>query len=458
MSILQNQQSSLAFQLLKASKAISQVIRQKYTLDHALGAVLADVDQHGARGAIADLSYYGLRSYGLGGELVRLLSSKPNLKPVLLEDFLILCGSLLADPNELKYPTHTLVDQAVKACKGHPKLNRASGFVNGCLRHLLRNHSDLLKQATKLPVAYWNFPAWWIEKLRSSYPDHWQLLLEQANTHPPMVLRVNRRVCDAMSYKQLLKKLEIESEPMGSHTLVLMRPVAVDSLPGFQQGHVSVQDSAAQMAVALLKPKNGQRVLDCCAAPGGKTGHLLEWADIDLLALDSQPKRLEKVHQNYQRIQPTLTEAHSFRALAVKAQAVSQWWDGKPFDLILADLPCSGSGVVRRHPEIRWLRKPDNLLELSQIQHTILDSLWPTLNPGGTLLLVTCSIFYEEGSLLTEAFLAKHSDARLSPASPGVTLPTEAEKPYVQGGRRGQRFQFSPDGFYYALLTKATLD
>ncbi len=447
----------LCDQLLKATEAIGWVIRHELPLEQALARVLANVVDESSRGAITDLSFYGLRSYGRGLELVRAVSSKSRIKPVFLEDFLALCCALLSDQSETKYLPYTLVDQAVYASQSHAQLHRAQGFVNACLRNLLRQLPAFLAKVNQSLVAQWSFPLWWINKVQQEYPDHWQLILEQANEHPPMVLRVNRRVCDALTYQKRLHEHGLHSLSLGVQGVLLFKPVSVEQLPGFRQGHVSVQDSAAQMAVPLLNPQHGQRVLDCCAAPGGKTGHLLEWADIDLLALDSQAARLEKVHENYVRIQPTLGASHRFQASAVRAEDVDRWWDGQEFDLILADLPCSGSGVVRRHPDIRWLRQPGQLNDLSQIQHTILDSLWSTLKPGGTLLQVTCSIFAEEGRLLTDAFLAKHADAKLLPTSLGVTLPVRNDLD-VQGGLKSPRYGLSPDGFSFALFNKAVLN
>ena len=446
--------TDLAFQLSKAGEAIGLVIRQHLTLEQALSKVLKTVDHHSACGAITDLAFYALRCYGRGSELVKWLSGKPRLKPDLLVDFLSLCCALLSDLSKPKYSSHTLVDQAVKACKAHKKLSRASGLVNACLRNYLRDADAWQAHINQSQLAQWNFPSWWVKKLQQAYPEHWQSLLQQANEHPPMVLRVNRRVSDAEQYHALLLAEGIQSTVLNRYAVVLAEPVAVNQLPGFEQGAVSVQDAAAQMAVPLLNPQDGQRILDCCAAPGGKTGHILEWADSNVLALDIHAKRLQKVAQNYQRLLPTLGPSHGFEAKAVDANSLDAWWDGQLFDHVLADLPCTGSGVVRRHPEIRWLKSADQLLELSHIQHSLLNSLWSTLKPGGTLLLVTCSVFPEEGEGLVRAFLAQTPDAVLLPASPGVILPTQDFDDSLVVSKKSQRYFLSPDGFYYALLSK----
>lgn len=442
-------QTDLAFALTRASQAIHEVIRNGQSLDQALVKSLEGVDQPAARGAITDLSYYGLRWRGRGQALVSLLSGKPRLKPEYLEDFLALCFSLIWSTENAKYPAHTVVDQAVTACAANKKLERAKGLVNACLRNFLRDQEKWVNLSGRKLQAAWNFPKWWVLKLQNQHPAHWQTLLEQANTHPPMVLRVNSRCLTGHDYVNQLKEKGLMATLMSPQTVMVTEPVPVQQLPGFEEGWVSVQDSAAQMAARLLAPKDGDRVLDACAAPGGKTGHLLELADIDLLALDSSEKRLKRVHENYERLKPTLGDQHQLTVCAAAAEQVQAWWDGRPFDSIVADLPCSGSGVVRRHPDIRWLRREQDLAQLSQIQHTILNSLWPTLKPGGTLLLVTCSIFLEEGSQLLDAFLKTHTDAK-SLDAPGVVLPIVSP----EQSNAARRFDLSPDGFFYALISK----
>lgn len=442
-------QTDLAFVLTKASLVIHEVMRYGLSLDHALVKVLDGVDHPSARGAITDLSYYGLRWRGRGQALVGLLSGKPRLKPELLEDFLALCFSLIWNVEQAKYPAHTVVDQAVKACGASRKLQAAKGFVNACLRNFLRDQEKWVELSGRKPQPKWNFPKWWVLKLQNQHPADWQNILEQANTHPPMVLRVNRRCCSGQDYIDQLQQMGLMAMLMGPQTVMISEPLPVQQLPGFKNGVVSVQDSAAQMAANLLQPKNGQRVLDACAAPGGKTGHLLELADIDLTALDSSEKRLVRVYENYERLKPTLGCAHNLTVKAAPAENVQAWWDGQLFDSIIADLPCSGSGVVRRHPDIRWLRREQDLKQLSQIQHTILNSLWPTLKPGGTLLLVTCSIFLEEGPQLLDTFLETHVDAKPLPA-PGLVLPVVSP----EHSSVAKRFDLSPDGFFYGLISK----
>lgn len=449
MSSIALKQTDLAFVLTRASESIHDVMRNGQSLDQALVNALEGVDHPAAKGAITDLSYYGLRRRGRGQALVSLLTGKPRLKPEHLEDFLALCFSLIWSEENSKYPAHTVVDQAVTACAANKKLQKAKGLVNACLRNFLRDRDKWVELSGRKLQSKWNFPKWWVLKVQNQHPGHWQALLEQANTHPPMVLRVNQRCMTGQDYLDQLKSQGLMATLMAPQTVMISEPVPVQHLPGFYEGVVSVQDSAAQLAANLLSPKDGDRVLDACAAPGGKTGHLLELADIDLLAIDSSEKRLRRVHENYDRLKPTLGQNHKLTVQVAGAEQIDLWWDGKPFDSIVADLPCSGSGVVRRHPDIRWLRREQDLKQLSQIQHKILNSLWPTLRPGGTLLLVTCSIFLEEGSQLLDAFLKTHADAE-SLGSPGAVLPIVS----TEQSNAARRFDMSPDGFFYALISK----
>jgi 16S rRNA (cytosine967-C5)-methyltransferase len=262
-----------------------------------------------------------------------------------------------------------------------------------------------------------------------------------------MTLRVNARRLTAAAYGERLAAQGIAAQVIGSHALVLDVPLPVDALPGFAQGEVSVQDAAAQRAAPLLLAGGlpaGARVLDACAAPGGKTAHLLELAELDLLALDADPLRLERVQQTLSRLglQATLR--------AGDARRPSAWWDGRPFDAILLDAPCSASGIVRRHPDIRWLRRPGDIDTLARLQAELLDALWPLLAPGGRLLYATCSLFRAEGQAQIDAFLQRpgSGQARLDAACPGHLLPLPDNAPTGSAGP-------STDGFFYALLHRA---
>ncbi len=437
----------MAFALLRAAAVITRVLREGRSLDQALAAETKGVKTPQALGAIQDLAYFGMRNLGRGQVLTRLISGKALLSPEPLNELMALGFGLLWDDKNPKYTAHTVVYQMVYACTGSEQFARAKGLANACLRNFLRDAQTWRSKALEDPLAQHNLPTWWVEKLKASHPQHWETVLAQAQSHPPLVVRVNSRSCSAEAYIEQLNAAGMEARVIGEQAVLLAKPVPVSALPGFDLGQVSVQDSAAQLAAQLLNPQSGQRILDACAAPGGKTGHLLELADIDLMAIDSSPQRLDKVEDNIRRIAPTLTGQWNLRLKVAQAELPETWWDGVPFDGILADVPCTGSGVVRRHPDIPWLRRPDDLAKLSQIQHKILNALWSTLKPGGTLLLVTCSIFPEEGPLLAKAFLDNHSDA-LAHTAPGWVLPVEPANP-------DQGFDASPDGFFYAKFEKS---
>ncbi|KYP11972.1 MAG: hypothetical protein A0129_04755 [Limnobacter sp. CACIAM 66H1] len=440
-------EASLAFALLRAAAVMTRVLREGRSLDQALAAETKGVKTSQALGAIQDLAYFGMRNLGRGQVLTRLISGKALLNPEPLNELMALGFGLLWDDKNPKYPAHTVVDQMVYACTGSEQFARAKGLANACLRNFLRDSNTWRSKALEDPLAQHNLPVWWIEKLKTSHPQHWETMLAQAQSHPPLVVRVNTRSSSASAYAEQLNAAGLEARVIGEQAVLLAKPVPVSALPGFDLGQVSVQDSAAQLAAQLLNPQTGQRILDACAAPGGKTGHLLELADIELVALDSSPQRLGRVEDNIRRIAPTLNGQWDLRLKVAQAELLDTWWDGVPFDGILADVPCTGSGVVRRHPDIPWLRRPDDIAKLSQIQHKILNALWSTLKPGGTLLLVTCSIFPEEGPLLAKAFLDNHSDA-LAQTAPGWVLPVAAANP-------DQGFDASPDGFFYAKFEKS---
>jgi len=304
------------------------------------------------------------------------------------------------------------------------------------LRNFQRRRAELEKLADERPSARWSHPDWWIARLQADYPDQWQAILEASLLHPPFTLRVNARRGDVAGYLQRLAEAALPAHQSGPDAITLEKAVAVHTLPGFDAGDVSVQDAGAQWAARLLDAQPGERVLDACAAPGGKTGHILERSEVDLVALDVDAARLARVQENLDRLQ--------LKATLVEGDAAQPdaWWDGRPFDRILADVPCSASGVVRRNPDIKWLRRPEDIAQFAAQQAVMLERLWRLLAPGGTLLYATCSIFHEENDGQVQAFLARHAgDAERcslpEPLSDGPLLP-DAEH----------------DGFYYALLRK----
>ena len=329
-------------------------------------------------------------------------------------------------------PAHAVVHNAVTAAgQGWRR-----GLANAVLRNFQRRRAELEKIADDQPSARWSHPGWWIEKLQTQHPTRWQAMLEASLMHPPFTLRVNCRHGDVASYLQRLAEAELPARQTGADAVTLNKAVSVHSLPGFDTGHVSVQDAGAQWAAHLLDAQPGDRVLEACAAPGGKTGHILERADVALTALDVDAARLTRVQENLDRLH---LDANLVEGDAAQPDA---WWDGQPYDRILADVPCSASGVVRRNPDIKWLRRPDDIAQFAAQQSVMLESLWRLLAPGGTLLYATCSIFNEENDGQVQAFLARHAgDAKRcplpEPLSDGSLLP-DAEH----------------DGFYYALLRK----
>jgi 16S rRNA (cytosine967-C5)-methyltransferase len=295
-------EASLAFALLKAAAVMTRVLREGRSLDQALAAETKGVKTPQALGAIQDLAYFGMRNLGRGQVLTRLISGKTLLNPEPLNELMALGFGLLWDDKNPKYPAHTVVDQMVYACTGSEQFARAKGLANACLRNFLRDSNTWRNKAMEDPLAQHNLPAWWIEKLKASHPQHWETMLAQAQSHPPLVVRVNTRSSSASAYAEQLNAAGMQASVIGEQAVLLAKPVPVSALPGFDLGQVSVQDSAAQLASQLLNPQNGQRILDACAAPGGKTGHLLELADIELVALDSSPQRLGRVEDNIRRI------------------------------------------------------------------------------------------------------------------------------------------------------------
>jgi 16S rRNA (cytosine967-C5)-methyltransferase len=345
------------------------------------------------------------------------------------------------------YAEHTVVNQAVHAAKSDKTLQRNAAFLNACLRRFLREREDLLALVATDPVAQHNHPQWWIDRLQQDHPAHWAAILAANNTAGPMALRVNPRRTTRERLQQALAEQGMASTPVGDHGLVLANPMPVQRIPGFEQGDCSVQDVAAQWAGRLLMEgwdcPSGARVLDACAAPGGKTADLLERADLDLLALDIDPARAERVQANLKRL--------GLRAEVRSADAanVDSWWDSRMFDAILLDAPCTASGIVRRHPDVRWLRRATDVQQLVGIQRRLLGALWPLVKPGGRLLYATCSVFKAEGDDQMRRFAQDHADAVIQP-SLGHLLPGAA----ASGGDSNDNPPGGYDGFFYARLDK----
>ncbi|MDR0703144.1 MAG: 16S rRNA (cytosine(967)-C(5))-methyltransferase RsmB [Azoarcus sp.] len=378
------------------------------------------------RGAIRDLAWNTLRDYGWGDLVLSHFLSKPLPRPI--HALLLVAIQRLEQRPE---QAHTVVNQTVNAaaCQ-NPGLK---GVVNGVLRNVLRRRAKLPAWRVADTVARYAHPRWWIERLRQEYENEWEAILAAGNLHPPMSLRVNQRRTTIDEYLSELAAAGIAARRLANNALRLERPLPVSRLPGFDEGRVSVQDAGAQWAAIWLEARNGERVLDACAAPGGKSAHLLELADIALTALELDPTRARRIDGNLARLGLDAT------VKVADCRISADWWDGRPFDRILADVPCSASGVVRRHPDIKWLRRETDIAAFVAQQASIINTLWHTLALGGTMLYVTCSVFEDENRRQIERFLARHPDAELS--APRIRihpmLPTTDH-----------------DGFYYARLRK----
>lgn len=438
------------WQQLAATATALQAVRAGQSATTALDALVGPL-----RPGVQALLFQVLRQLGRAQALRRQLA--PRNPPPRVDALLCTALALAWDEGSAPYTPFTLVNQAVEAAKRGAAAAQA-GFVNACLRRFLRERDALVALTDADPQARWNHPTWWIKRLRQDWPQQWQAILEANNAHAPMALRVNQQKVALAQYQQALKAINIEAHAVGDSGLLLRQALPVQQLPGWSEGWVSVQDLAAQRAAPLLldglpRPAGrALRVLDACAAPGGKTAHLLECArpeaPIAATALDVDPQRCERIHGTLQRL------GLQAQVLALDAGRPQDWFrahcGGQPFDAILLDAPCTASGIVRRHPDVRWLRRPGDVAQLAAIQARLLDALWPLLAPGGRMLYATCSVFKAEGDAQIQAFVARNTDARWQP-SPGHLLPG--------GGGAGGPVRDNPacdhDGFYYALLDKA---
>jgi len=387
------------------------------------------------RGAIQDLSYGVLRFYGQLEAILGLLLKK-SLRDKCLHHLLLVSLYQLQYSKALSC---TVVDQAVSASRSLVHGEGMQGLVNAVLRSFIRQRESLLKKATEKDVGRYSHPQWWIDKLRLQYPQKYQAILEADNKRPPMTLRVNQRRISVEDYRGLLTEKNMHAELLWSGALQLTQPVMVENLPGFTEGLVTVQDAGAQLAAPFLDVRDGMRVLDACAAPGGKSTHLLELANVSLTLLDNDSARLAQVRQNLERMSMNMTAE---RLVCGDASNPDEWWDGRPYDRILADVPCSASGVVCRHPDIKWLRRESDLAKFAASQQAILNALWKILGRDGKLLYVTCSIFAEENTMQIKKFLKHHTDACPLPLS-GAAMVDGQLLPDIQH-----------DGFFYTLLHK----
>ncbi len=423
-----------------AARCTFAVVDKGRSLADELPQQLAKIDGKD-KGLLQELCYGVLRHLPELENDVREFIKKPLTGKQRVGHFLMLVGVY-----QIKYtriPDHAAFNETVSACK-QLKCDHLKGLVNGVLRNFQRQQiASGSANNHELPDAIaFNHPSWFIKKIKAAYPESWQSILAANMQRPPMWLRVNQRHHSVEEYLALLAAENIEHSfiDIKSNAIRLTEAIEVNKLPGFQQGWVSIQDGAAQQAARLLDCQAQDNVLDCCAAPGGKTCHILEYSPNikAMTAIDIEAARLVRVNENLQRLNLTAN------VIAADAATPEKWWDKKLFDRILLDAPCSGTGVIRRHPDIKWLRKSQDIEVLTELQQDILKNIWSLLKPGGTLLYATCSILPEENSQQVQRFIENNSNAELIAMTDNTTdigwqiLPNDD----------------SMDGFYYAKLIK----
>lgn len=430
-------------QLQAVAQALAQVRRG------VSGTAAIEAVPSALRPGVQALLFQVLRQLGRAQALRAQLAQRA---PAPLPDALLCTALALAwDPAQAPYEPHTLVNQAVEAAKKNRNLQAQANFLNACLRRFLRER-DALVAATDADVqAQWNHPVWWVHRLQQDHPEHWQAILRANNQAAPMTLRVNTRRVTRENLQKDWSNHGLASQAVGQQGLVLAQAHPVRDIPGFAEGLCSVQDAAAQCAAQLLldglsatatKPL---RILDACAAPGGKTAHLLEMLDekAEVIALDVDPQRCERIVQNLQRIGRTA------QVVAADAALTKRWWDGQLFDAVLLDAPCTASGIVRRHPDVRWLRRETDIQKLAAIQKNLLKQLWPLVRPGGRLLYCTCSVFKAEGENQAKAFVEHNTNAHFVPTLGHLRPQSGTTSDVLTDNLVGDH-----DGFYYALFEK----
>ncbi|WP_240954123.1 16S rRNA (cytosine(967)-C(5))-methyltransferase RsmB [Solimonas marina] len=420
-----------------AARAVSRVLRGA-SLDDALPP--AERFRVPADAAMMRLLAYGvLRDFSLLQAIAAALSDRPMVVDDDLHS-LLLVG--LYQLRELGTPPHAAINETVDAAE-LLKRPKSQGFLNAVLRRYVREQEALEAGLSDAATVRYSHPAWLVERVRADWPTQWEAVLAANNVQGPLTLRVNRRRLSRDAYLQRLTEMQIDATPVPhvADAVTLAAPRPVEKIPGFNGGQVSVQDASAQLAAELLGATAGQRVLDACAAPGGKTAHLLEGHDVTLTAVDRDAQRLIRIDENLRRLKLSAT------IIAGDAGEPARWWDGQAFDRILLDAPCSGTGVIRRHPDIKWLRRDTDIDALQAQQRRLLDGCWTMLRPGGRLLYATCSILRAEGDDVIERFVAETADAS----------PIAIDAEWGEATAHGRRLAPGNlhDGFYYALLEKA---
>ena len=429
---------------LAAAQAVHAVLVNGQALDQALLDLLQPFEQSRDRALARRLAHQVLRSWPVLEALIHALLKRP---PAKRDRWLLhLLAVAVAELREAREPAHAVVHAAVEACRlgGAPHL---AGLCNAVLRNFQRQHQALAAALPQTPAMQFGYPPWWVAQFQADWPEHWQAILAAGNETPELTLRVNRRRTTIEAIEAALAELGVSSRrvPGVPDALQLAQRLPIRELPGWAQGWVSVQDGSAQRVIELMALEDGQRVLDACAAPGGKTAHLLERADVAVTALDVDEARLADVASNLARLglQATLQCAD--------ARQPHQWWDGQAYDRILLDAPCSASGVIRRHPDIRWLRRPEDLPVLVRTQATLLDAVWPLLKPGGILVYSTCSVLAQENHEQITAFLRRHADSR---ALPLMAQDAGSAHCAVAIGQQWLPGELGMDGFYSVAIER----
>lgn len=429
---------------MKTRAQAALVMQQVLDHGHSLSAALPPAQDLVAprdRALLQELCYGTLRWLPRLDAAVGEMMDKPLKNKSRVFHYLLLVG--LYQLIYTRIPPHAAVAETVNATK-LLKGQALRGLINGVLRNFQRSAEVILMRVDRNPSVRLGHPEWLTKRLRQAYPEQWEAILDANNQRPPMWIRNNgsRQSRYAMLARMAEADLEASAGSEGDQSILLARPCDVAKLPGFEAGDCSVQDGAAQQAATLLDPQPGEWVLDACAAPGGKTAHLLERqpALAGVVAVDADGERLKRVQQNLDRIGLQAQLIHG------DASAPDQWWQGPQFDRILLDAPCSATGVIRRHPDIKWLRRDQDIRELAQLQRQILGALWPKLKSGGTLLYATCSVLPDENRDQIRAFLAATPDATLVPLHTGDT-PQMPGRQFLPG-------EGEMDGFYYAKLKK----
>ncbi|MBY8036088.1 16S rRNA (cytosine(967)-C(5))-methyltransferase RsmB [Vibrio fluvialis] len=418
-----------------AAQVLFQVVDKGQSLSMALPAAQQNIRPRD-HALLQEICYGALRYLPRLESIANALMDNPLKGKQRVFHHLILVG--IYQLSFMRIPAHAAVGETVEGAQDL-KGPRLRGLINAVLRNYQRNQEQLDAQAVSHNAGKYGHPSWLLKLLQNAYPQQWEAIVEANNSKAPMWLRVNHQHHDRDAYQALLNNENIDSSvhSQAEDALKLAAPCDVTKLPGFEKGWVSVQDAAAQLSLHYLQPQDGELILDCCAAPGGKTAHILERTQgSEVVAIDCDDTRLKRVHDNLKRLNL------SAKVVCGDARYPQEWWKGSQFDRILLDAPCSATGVIRRHPDIKWLRRAEDIAALAELQREILDAMWQQLKPGGTLVYATCSITPQENVLQVKDFLARTSDAQL--------VGSELDNP----GRQILPGEEDMDGFYYAVLTK----